>query len=66
MNGMDSNMFHQIWPRVIIDKCDDDYMRNRIETVAPGLNLIPPWLTDNLDNVTMEPILAFSQILGEI
>ena len=46
--------------------CDDDYMRNSIEAVAPGLNLIPPWLTDNLDNVTTEPILAFSQILGEI
>ena len=45
--------------------CDDHYMRDRIEAVAPGLNLIPPWLTDDLDNVTKEPVLASSQILGE-
>ena len=45
--------------------CDDHYMRDRIEAVAPGLNLTPPWLTDNLDKVTQEPVLAFSQILGE-
>ena len=45
--------------------CDDDFMRKRIEAVAPGLNLTPPWLTDNLDKVTKEPVPAFSQILGE-
>ena len=45
--------------------CDDHYMRDRIEAVAPGLNLTPPWLTDDLDNVTKEPVLASSQILGE-
>ena len=45
--------------------CDDDYMRKRIEAVAPGLNLTPPWLTDDLDKVTNEPVPAFSQILGE-
>ena len=47
-------------------ECDDDYMRNRIEAVAPGLNLTPPWLTDDLDKVTKEPVLYFSELFGKI
>ena len=33
-------------------ECDDDYARKKIEQIAPGLNLTPVWMTDNLDMVT--------------
>ena len=38
-------------------ECDDQYMRDKIEEVAPGLNLTPPWLTRDLDKVTTEPVV---------
>ena len=37
-------------------ECDDQYMRDRIDKVAPGLNLTPPWLTSDLGEVTTEPV----------
>ena len=33
-------------------ECDDDYAKRKIEQFAPGLNLTPVWMTDNLDMVT--------------
>ena len=28
-------------------ECDDYYVRKRIDQIAPGLNLTPPWTTDD-------------------
>ena len=36
--------------------CDDQFMRARIDQFAPGLNLTPVWLTDDIDLVTTEPV----------
>ena len=37
-------------------ECDDNYVRKRIDLFAPGLNLTPVWLTDDLDMVTTLPL----------
>ena len=39
-------------------------MKEKIEEAAPGLNLTPPWLNQNLDLVTIEPVRATSDITG--
>ena len=39
-------------------ECDKKFMRDTIEKAAPGLNLTPPWLTEDLDLVTMQPVTA--------
>ena len=31
-------------------------MKNKVKEIAPGMNLMPPWLTDDLDNVTTKPV----------
>ena len=36
--------------------CDDKYVKERFKSFFPGLNLTSPWLTDNLETVTMEPV----------
>ena len=36
--------------------CDDRYVKERFKAFFPGLNLTPPWLTENLDIVTREPV----------
>ena len=45
-------------------ECDDQYMRDKINEVAPGLT--PPWLADDLDNVTTQPIVYSDWINGNI
>ena len=45
-------------------ECDSQYMRDKINEVAPGLT--PPWLTDDLDNVTTQPVAYSNQIHGNI
>ena len=37
-------------------ECDKNFMKEKIEEAAPGLNLTPPWLNQNLDLVTIEPV----------
>ena len=37
-------------------ECDDKYVRKKIEEIAPGLNLTPIWMSDDLDMVTSEPL----------
>ena len=47
--------------------CDDQFMRDKLEEVAPGLDLTPPWLADdNLDNVTSQPVFYSPQMHGNI
>ena len=36
--------------------CDFQYMKNKVKEIAPGMNLNPPWLTNDLDNVTTKPV----------
>ena len=36
--------------------CDDRYVKEKFKGFFPGLNLTPPWLTNNLDTVTTEPV----------
>ena len=38
-------------------ECDDKYMKKKIEEIAPGKNLTPVWMTENLDTVTSHPLL---------
>ena len=45
-------------------ECDKKFMRDTIEEAAPGLNLTPPWLTEDLDLVTIEPVTAPRDITG--
>ena len=37
-------------------ECDDKYMKKKIEEIAPGKNLTPVWMTENLDTVTSHPL----------
>ena len=45
--------------------CDSEYMRLRIDALAPGLELTPPWITDDLNSVTAKPQLVSNQVLGK-
>ena len=45
-------------------ECDNQYMRDRIDQVAPGLNLTPPWLTNDLNKVTTEPVIVPFKVAG--
>ena len=45
-------------------ECDTKFMKDTIEKAAPGLNLTPPWLTEDLDLVTMQPVTAPRDITG--
>ena len=36
--------------------CDFQFMKNKVKEIAPGMNLMPAWLTDDLDNVTTKPV----------
>ena len=40
------------------EDCDFQYMRSKVKE----MNLMPPWLTDDLDNVTKEPVKFSSHI----
>ena len=46
-------------------ECDDKYMRDRMNKVAPGLNLIPVWMTKDLSKVTINPVVVNLQIIGK-
>ena len=46
--------------------CDSEYMRVRINDLAPDLDLIPPWITDDLNSVTTKPQLISGQVQGKL
>ena len=51
------------------EDCDSKYMRKKVDEIAPKTGLTPPWLTDDLDNVTSKPVtLAADQLapLGKL
>ena len=47
-------------------ECDDEYMRKTIKDAAPGMNLTPVWLTQNLDEVTIQPVKGTDQLLSTL
>ena len=47
-------------------ECDFQYMKNRVKELTPKLDLIPPWLTDDLDHVTSEPVKFSSHIAYQL
>ena len=47
-------------------ECDDEYMKKTIKDAAPGMNLTPVWLTQNLDEVTTQPVKGTDQLLSTL
>ena len=45
-------------------ECDDHYVRKRLDQIAPGLNLTPVWMADDLDLVTTQPLPIKERVLG--
>ena len=46
-------------------ECDDEYMKDKMEKVAPGLDLMPVWMTNDLRKVTTEPVVVTYKMLGK-
>ena len=46
-------------------QCDDKYVKKKIEEIAPGKNLTPVWMTENLDTVTSHPLHLDSRAAGK-
>ena len=44
-------------------ECDDKYMKNRVDMIAPGL--MPVWMTEDLSKVTTKPVVSSSDKLGK-
>ena len=47
-------------------ECDDKYMKDRMEKIAPELNLMPVWMTNDMSKVTKEPVVATAKMLGNV
>ena len=47
-------------------ECDDKYVKKKIEEIAPGKNLTPVWMTENLDTVTSHPLHLDSRAAGKL
>ena len=45
-------------------ECDDKYMRKRVDRIAPGLDLIPVWMTEDLSEVTTKPAIVSLKATG--
>ena len=46
------------------EDCDFNFMRKRVKEISPNRDLIPPWLTDDLDKVTVKPVaLTIDQLI---
>ena len=39
-------------------ECDDKFMAKTFKDMMDGLNVIPPWITDDLNSVTVTPVLG--------
>ena len=46
--------------------CDFQFMKKKVKEIAPGINLMPPWLTEDLDNVTTEPVKFTSFVTHQL
>ena len=44
-------------------ECDDKYMKDRVDEIAPGL--MPVWMTDDLSKVTTNPVVSSFIRLGK-
>ena len=47
-------------------ECDNDYAKRKIEQFAPGLNLTPVWINDNLEMFTSQNLSADQRIPSKI
>ena len=45
-------------------ECDDKYMRTKVDEVAPGLNLMPVWMTEDLSKATTNPVVMSQKASG--
>ena len=45
-------------------ECDDKYMRTKVDEVAPGLNLMPVWMTEDLSKATSNPVVMSQKASG--
>ena len=45
-------------------ECDDKYMRTKVDEVAPGLNLMPVWMTEDLSEATTNPVIMTLKASG--
>ena len=45
--------------------CDDNYMKTTLQDAAPGLNLMPVWMTNDLSKVTTTAVAASLHTIGE-
>ena len=41
------------------------YMRDRVDSIAPGLNLMPVWMTSDLSKVTTKPVSVSRNAVGK-
>ena len=45
--------------------CDDRYMKARVDVLAPGMNLTPVWMTEDLSKVTTRPVVVSLNALSK-
>ena len=45
--------------------CDDNYMKTTLQNAAPGLNLTPVWMTDDLSKVTTTAVAGSLHTIGK-
>ena len=45
-------------------ECDDKYMRTKVDEVAPGVNLMPVWMTEDLSKATTNPVVMTQKDSG--
>ena len=45
-------------------ECDSKFLRDRVKDLSKDLNLMPPWLTEDLNKVSVQPMLVSKELLG--
>ena len=45
-------------------ECDSKYLRDRVMELSSDLNLTPPWFTEDLNTVSVQPMLVPKELLG--
>ena len=45
-------------------ECDSKYLTNRVQDLAKGLDLMPPWIVDDFESVSVRPVFVPNKTLG--
>ena len=45
-------------------ECDSKYLTNRVKDLAKGLGLMPPWIVDDFERVSVRPVFVPNKTLG--